>query len=218
MSRFAAAAVLLVTSAGCTGLFHSTARLDQVYFLRAHAASSETEARPALADSIHVARPAPGPGLDSSHIVLLESDRRMSYYMASRWPAALPEVVEELAVESLTSSGSWAAVQSSGSQFPSDYLLQIRIRRFEADYTSDPNIPAVHVALDCTLGRRSGREIIATFAAEGSAKAGANRLSEVVAAFEDATGTALASLSTLAAEAARQADQKVDNPVSSINR
>ena len=109
MSRFAAAAILLVTATGCTGLFHSTARLDQVYFLRAHAAGSQTEARPALADSIHVARPAPGPGLDSSHIVLLESDRRMSYYMASRWPAAQePDEVSDSTASSSTTSGSAA--------------------------------------------------------------------------------------------------------------
>jgi cholesterol transport system auxiliary component len=204
---------LLVTLSGCTGLFHSTARPEQVYFLRAAAATGvdgaagTPQARPALTASIRIARPTPAPGLDSSHIVLLESDRRMSYYMASRWPAPLPEMVEELALQALMASASWSAVQGSASQFPTDYVLQIRIRDFEADYGETAGTganaiaPEVHVALECTVGRRSGRDVIATFLVEGSAKADSNRLAQVVAAFEQATSVALASMSTRTVDA-----------------
>ncbi len=202
---------LLVGLSGCTGLFHSTARPEQVYFLRADTTpgAGTAQARPALTASIRVARPTPAPGLDSSHIVLLESDRRMSYYMASRWPAPVPEMVEELAVQTLSASASWSAVQGSGSQFPTDYILQIRIRDFEADYGqtagtgSNAVAPEVHVALECTLGRRSGRDVIATFLVEGLAKADSNRLAQVVAAFEQATSAALASMATRTVEAVR---------------
>ena len=213
--RATAIGVLLLSAVGCNG-FHSNARPEQVYFLRANATGPTADAaRPAV--TLRVARVVAGPGLETSHIVLLESDRRMSYYMASRWPAPLPEVVEELAVETLRSSGAWESVQSSESGFPSDYLLQIRIRAFESDYTAATN-PDVQVALDCTLGRRSGREIVATFSAEGSAKAAANKLSDVVAAFEQATNAALASMTKQASEAVRRDAQKVDSPVPSISR
>jgi cholesterol transport system auxiliary component len=216
------AVVLLLALAGCSGLLHSNARPEQVYYLRAMPAAAAS-ARPANLAAVRVGRPVAGPGLDSSHIVLLESNRRMSYYMASRWPAALPEVVEELAAQALLASGSWSDVQASESSFPSEYLLQIRIRRFDAEYSSGSEgrgarAPEVHVILDCTFGRRSGREVIATFVAEGSAVATTNRLSDVVAAFEDATNLALSSLATRAADAAYAAGQKVDNPVTSITR
>jgi len=118
----------------------------------------------------------------------------------------------------LRSSGAWEAVQSSESGFPSDYLLQIRIRAFESDYTTTASAPEVHVALDCTIGRRSGREIVSTFSAEGSAKAGVNKLSDVVAAFEQATNTALDSMTKQASDAVRRDAQKVDSPVPSISR
>jgi ABC-type uncharacterized transport system auxiliary subunit len=170
---------------------------------------------------VHVARPVPGPGLDSSHIVLLESDRRMSYYTASRWPAALPVMVEELATQALRASGSWSDVQSTDSSFPSEYVLQIRIRRFDADYSSGAagrSAPETHVILDCTFGRRSGREVVANFVAEGTAVAAANRLSDVVAAFEEAANMALSSLVTQAANVAYAGGQKVDSPVTSITR
>jgi ABC-type uncharacterized transport system auxiliary subunit len=208
--------VLLLAVLGCSG-FRSNALPEQVYYLRVNAAPPAADAA-RLAVTLRVARVVAGPGLESSHIVLLESDRRMSYYMASRWAAPLPEVVEELAVETLRSSGAWAAVQSSESGFPSDYLLQIRIRAFESDYTAAATAPDVQVALDCTLGRRSGREIVSTFSAEGSAKAAANKLSDVVRAFEQATNAALDSMTRQASDAVRRDAQKVDNPVPSISR
>ncbi len=247
MIRFAAA-VLLLAVGGCSGLLRSTSPLEQVYFLRAKfpsaaepagavgaagavgttaAAGAGTAGAHDVANgagmaSVHVGRPVAGPGLDSSHIVLVESNRRMSYYTASRWPAALPEVVEDLASQALRASGSWSNVQSSDSPFPSDYILQIRIRRFEADYTSNAaggaGAPETHVVLDCTLGRRSGRDVVGTFTAEGSSTAAANRLSDVVAAFEDATNMALSSLAAHAADAVHAGTQNVDNPVPSITR
>ncbi len=223
-----AAIVLLLCVSGCSGLLHSSAQLDQVYYLKADAVPPAEAARPAMSASVHVGRPIAGPGLDSSHIVLLESNRRMSYYMASRWPAPLTQVVEELASQALRASGSWSSVQGSESPFPSDFILQIRIRRFEAEYSSGgpeqasvrggSAPPEIHVALDCTLGRRAGREVVGTFVAEGSAVAAANRLSDVVAAFEDAANRALSSMASRAADAAHDANQKVDSPVPSISR
>ncbi len=231
MIRSAAVALLLCLG-GCSGLLHSSASLEQVYYLRATTRPAPADtARPATAASVHVGRPIAAPGLDSSHIVLLESDRRMSYFMASRWPGPLPEVVEELASQVLRASAAWSTVQSSESPFPSDYMLQIRIRHFEADYSSagpgpgpagsvrsGSGAPEAHVVLDCTIGRRAGREIVGTFVVEGSAVAAANRLADVVAALEEATNQALTSMAAQAVEAVREANQKVDRPVPSMNR
>jgi cholesterol transport system auxiliary component len=135
-----------------------------VYVLRASAAPPRSELTSSTV-SLHVGRPIAGPGLDSDHIVLVQSDHRMSYFAGSRWPAALPAVVEALAVDTLRSSGAWSTVQDSGSAFSSDYLLQIVIRRFEAGYSGGSAAPQVHVVLDCTVGRRAGREVLASFLA-----------------------------------------------------
>ena len=156
------------------------------------------------------------PGLESDHIVLVQPDHKMSYYIASRWPGDLPSVVESLTVDTVRSSGDWTSVQDSGSAFSSDYMLQIVIRRFEADYSAG-TVPEVHVVLDCTVGRRAGREIIGSFVAEASATAAANRLGDVVGAFEVAANHALADIATHTAQAV-QAAQKVEAPVPSITR
>jgi ABC-type uncharacterized transport system auxiliary subunit len=141
----------------------------------------------------------------------------MSYYVASRWPADLPAVVEALTTDALRSSGAWSTVQDSASAFPSDYLLQIVIRRFEADYSVSSGQPEIHVVLDCTVGRRSGREVIASFVAEGAATAAANRLGDVVTAFEDASNKALDEIAVRTAQAVKTA-QKVETPVPSMTR
>jgi len=209
-------AAAMLTSTGCSGGLRSDAPATQVYVLRA-APASQAAAPKALNVSVHVNRPMAAPGLDSDHIVLVQPDHRMSYYVASRWPADLPAVIGSLAVDTMRAAGVWTNVQDAGSAFSSEYLLQIVIRRFEADYSAGGSAPEVHVVLDCTVGRRAGREVIGSFAAEGSATAGANRLGEVIGAFEVAANHALADIAVHTMEAV-QAAQKVDSPVPSITR
>jgi ABC-type uncharacterized transport system auxiliary subunit len=156
------------------------------------------------------------PGLESDHIVLVQPDHKMSYYIASRWPGDLSSVVEALTVDTLRTTGDWTSVQDSGSAFSSDYMLQIVIRRFEADYSTG-TVPEVHGMLDCIGGRRAGREVIGSFIAEATATASANRLGAVVGAFEEAANHALADIATRTAQAV-QSPQKVDAPVPSITR
>ena len=82
------AGVAAAALAGCSGGLHSDAPATQVYVLRA-APHQQTAATPAAA-SLHVNRPMAAPGLESDHIVLVQPDHKMSYYIASRWPGDLP--------------------------------------------------------------------------------------------------------------------------------
>lgn len=198
--RIGLALCLSAALAGCSGLFHSNARPEQVYILRAEPIPAGSEP---VAASLRVNLPTADPGLDSSQIVLVQSDRRMSFFLASRWPAPASNMIEMLAVEKFRGSGTWQSVADSTSAFPSDYVLQVTIRRFEADYTGGDKAPEVHVVLDCLVGKREGREVIANFLAIGSARAATNRMSAVVPAFEAATNAALDSLAAKTVEAVR---------------
>lgn len=192
-----------LAATGCTGLFHSTAPPEQTYLLRAPAPPAAAApaappgaalASPAALPSIRVSQPGADPGLNSSRIILVQADHRLNFYSGSRWAGPVPDLVEALTVETLRASGGWQSVQDADSPFPSDYLLRIRVRRFEADYTGGGPAPEVHVVLDCVVGQREGREVLASFIAQGSATAAADRMSAVVAAFEQATDEALTSL------------------------
>lgn len=222
-----AAAIALGAAAGCTNLFHSDAKPEQTYVLRAPSAQADADGAAqaaseavaaavppsgALLAPLQVAHPLVAPGLDGPHIILVQADHRMNFYLGSRWPAPLPDMVESLAVETLRASGAWQSVQDSGSPFTSEYLLSISVRRFEADYSRARAAPEVEVVLDCTLGARAGRELVASFVASGKAAASGDRMSEVIAAFETASGAALASLSQQAAAATRGFAERATTP------
>jgi cholesterol transport system auxiliary component len=202
----AGAAVLCVLLSGCAGLLHSTRQPDQTYYLRVPggapaATPTATAAIPGSGASLRVEQPVASPGLDSSHIMLVQADHRMNFYAHSRWPGTAPQVIGALAVETLRASEVWDSVQDSTSPFPANYLLHITLRRFDADYSGGGAAPEAHVLLDCTIGRREGREVIASFMAQGTATAAADHMSDVVAAFEQATAAALTSMSQQAGEA-----------------
>lgn len=183
--------------AGCSGLLHSDAPPVQVYTLRAPSVSSGggSEASAPGDASLRVAHPLAGPGLGTSQIVLLQPDHRMNVYAASAWAADAPALIESLAVETLREARHWRSVENAESPFPAGYLLQISIRRFDADYSGGTDAPpTVRVTLDCTLGKEEGRVIAASFVASGSAVASANRLADVIGAFQQATDAAMASL------------------------
>jgi cholesterol transport system auxiliary component len=197
--------LLCCAVAGCSSLLRSDAPPVQVYTLRAAAPTGGTaDSHPAVAASLRVAHPLAAPGLGTAQIVLLQPDHRMSVYASSAWAGDAPALIESLATQTLRAADQWSSVADAESPFPSDYLLQIFIRRFDADYSAGTEAPpTVHVILDCTLGAEEGRAVVTSFVAEGAAAAGANKLSEVVAAFQQATDQALASLSQQAFAAAR---------------
>jgi cholesterol transport system auxiliary component len=195
------ATLMLIT--GCAGGLQSNAPATQSYILRPNPAPANGDTVSTGA-SLQLARLTTDPGLGSDRIVIVESDHRMGFYAASRWAAELPDLVETLAVATLRATGEWDAVYEFPNAFATDYLLQIAIRRFEADYTAGGN-PVVQVTLDCTVVRRSGRDQVANFVVQGSAPATENRLAAVVAAFERAANEALGSMAQKTAEVVRSA-------------
>lgn len=217
--RVATPALVVMAVAGCSGGLHSDAPPTQIYILRANASATPAPAngsavtRPldaaasagAEPPSLQLPRPSADPGLSTEMIVLVRSDHRLDYYSGSSWAGSLPEVVSTLALDTLRSSGQWSAVQESPSPFVADYLLQINIRRFEADYTDGGVAPKVRVVLDCTVARRIGRDLVSTFVAEASADASENRMSAVVAAFEKAANAAMGVVAERSALAAKTA-------------
>jgi len=217
MSRVLLLSMVLWIVAGCAGVLRSDAAAPQVYVLRAaasppRAADAQAQAlesaraastKSAAPPTLQLLRPDADPGLGSEQIVLVRSDHRMDFFAGSRWPGALQDVVETLAVDTLRVTGDWAAVHDSPSPYVADYLLQIVIRRFEADYTAEGPVPTVYVTLDCTVARRAGRELLTSFVAEGTQMASENRMAAVISAFEKAANAALAVTAQRTAEAVR---------------
>ena len=187
------AAGALLALGGCGG-FHSDQLATQVYTLDPVYTESKSEPASGTA-SLLVLRPQAAPGLDTERIALRRSAQRLDYYAASRWPAPLPDFMQSLAIEPLRASGKFRSVQSDHAAFTTDMVLQIEIRRFQAEYAGDA-APVVHVQLLATLGHRNDRSVVASVSAESSVPATENRMQAVVAAFQSAVASALADLAT----------------------
>ncbi len=153
-------------------------------------------ARPLAAprDASKIVRVLAQPGYAGDRILLLGADRSLGFFAASRWVDTLPALVGTLAVESLRDSGALRAVYDDAAPFAADYALRLTIRRFDAEYPAAGGAPRVTVSLECTLGRRADRSTVASFRVEAQAKATDDRMSDVVAAFEQAAQQALAAM------------------------
>jgi cholesterol transport system auxiliary component len=177
--------------AGClsTG---SKSPAAEIYTLTAPA-TAPASAAPAPTAVLSVLRPETAAGLHSERIALLQAGHRLDYFAASRWSGPLPELVQTLAMEALEGGGRFRSVQTDAAPFAADYVLQLQVRHFEADY-SGTGPPVAHVAIDATLGRSSDRAIVQTLAVESSVPAAGDRMLNIINAFEQASSTALQQL------------------------
>ncbi len=189
----------LLALGGCSGLLSGRSAAPVTYVLRPAIATDAASAAasssgPVSAPSLQVQRVAASPGYSRDEILLTQPDRRLDVFAASRWPDALPVVVERLVVDALRQHGRWSVVHDAAAPFAADQLLRVTVRRFDAEYTTVGGPPTVRVVLDATLARRGDRAVLAAFTVEASSAAAEERMSAIVAAFELATGEALSAL------------------------
>jgi ABC-type uncharacterized transport system auxiliary subunit len=181
---------LALLLAGCSGL-RSNAPADQVYLLQPVLPAVVTAT--AAAGGLRVMLPAVAPGLDTERIALVHPDGRLGYYASSRWAADLSAVLQPLLVDALRAGGKFRAVQSDGTPFNAEYLLQVEVRQFGIEYDASGN-PVARVALVCLLGSASDRTAVRSFTIEQRAPASTNRMGAVVTSLNQALGAALAEL------------------------
>lgn len=189
--------LMVLVLAGCSGL-RGRGPETVSYVLRAPppaamAAAAEPATAPSgplAARSLKVMRVVAQPGYDDDRILLLGADRSLGRFAASRWVEPLPAVVGTLAVEMLRGTAALRSVLDETAPFGADYGLRLTIRRFDAEYPLPGAPPRVTVSFDCAVAR-ADRTILGSFVVQAQAESTADRMSAVVAAFEQATQQAL---------------------------
>jgi cholesterol transport system auxiliary component len=123
---------------------------------------------------------------------VVRPDHRFDHYAGIAWSEPAPQMLQSLLVGSLQSAGRYESVLAAPSRVPTDLLLDVELRRFEARYSPGRAAPVVRIEMQLTLvdPRRSRRVSGQLVSAE--AAAAADRRGEVMAAFEQATAKALA--------------------------
>jgi cholesterol transport system auxiliary component len=192
----------LVLLAGCSSLFGGRESAPVTYVLRpAIVVAAAPSGGATVVRSLQVQRVVVAPGYARDEILRTEPDRRLGQYAASRWPDALPVVVERLAVDAARGSGAWSVVHDAAAPLPATELLRLTVRRFDAEYTVEGRAPTVRVVIDATVSQRSDRALLSAFTVETSAQAADDRMSAIVAAFDEAAGVAMERIARQAAAA-----------------
>ena len=179
----------LALLSGCGSLLGGRESTPVTYVLRPTVAAVAVPG--AGTKSLQVLRVVVAPGYARDEILRTEPDRRLGQYASSRWPDALPSVVERLAVDAARGSGAWSVVHDAAAPLPATELLRLTVRRFDAEYTEAGRAPTVRVVIDATVSRRLDRTLLSAFTVETSSQAAAFRMSAIVAAFDEAAGEAM---------------------------
>ena len=181
--------VLIATLGGCGGVLTSDQPPENVYLLEAVDLRSGEPPTGDLTDLVVAVRAIPG--LDTDRILLRGPGARLNHYAGARWPDHLPEIVTVAVRLSLESSGRFNRVRSGSQTSSGEWSLDLELREFFAVVTATGMPPRVHVKLVGHVNCGSGNTAVS---AAASAPAHEDRLSEIVAAFQSATDSALIDL------------------------
>jgi len=184
---FASGLSLLVTLtlAACStaSLFDSEMPIPQSYVIAAVPAAKAPTASRASNIDIAIARPDVVPGLDSRRIAVLRG-QQLDHYRRNEWGGSVTEIVQTLLVSSLDQQQLFRSVTSEQTRVSSEYLLDVEVRDFQAEYADKAANPQVRVTMIARLIRVSNRELVATINSTALQAATDNKMGAVAAAFE----------------------------------
>jgi cholesterol transport system auxiliary component len=184
--RTALQVFVLLACTGCSSLLDSELPTSTAYIIAPAPAAAQASASSASDVDLSIGRPDMAPGLDTQRIAVLKG-RQLDYYRAARWGGSAVEVVQTLLVDSLQDQHLFRSVTSEQARVAGDYVLDIEVRDFQAEYAGENTAPSAHVTIVGRLIRIVDRQLVSTVSAEARSQASDNRLGPVVSAFESAS-------------------------------
>lgn len=134
--------------------------------------------------------PVANAGLNTARIALQRTPMRLEYYAKSSWTDRAPLMVQTLMIESFENSERIISVGRESVGLRADFVLKSELREFQAEYY-DSTLPLARVAINVKLVRMPERDIIGSESFERRVEAKADRLDDVVEAFDQALGKVL---------------------------
>ena len=132
-------------------------------------------------------------GLDTTRIALHRAPVELEYYARANWTDLAPAMIQTLVVESFENSGKIVAVGRESLGLRADFVLKLELREFQAEYTAE-GLANAHVRLTAKIVKMPQRTIIGSESFEAKVSAKADRIEDIVAAFDEALGKSLKDL------------------------
>ena len=136
---------------------------------------------------IEVVPPQAPRGLAGDEIAIQMADGHIAYMAAVRWIAPAPRIVQNLIVDTFNAADTRLAPTLPEDGVRAQYELRLDLREFEAVYDQgDARAPLIRVRLAARLVASDGRRLAGSSVFVGEARASANRVGAIVAAFDQA--------------------------------
>lgn len=146
---------------------------------------------PTVARQLGVDRPTSPAALATTRIAVTRDPFTIDYYAGARWIDEAPDMVQRLLIESFENSHRIVGVGRESVALRSDIVIQVELREFQAEYLDGAEIPTIHVRINAKLVRMPQRHIVAATTVERSLRSPDNRMTSIVAVFDEALGKVL---------------------------
>ena len=137
--------------------------------------------------------PVADAALNTTRIALMSSPMQVEYYARSSWTDRAPLMIQTLMIESFENSNRIVSVGREGGGLRADFILKSELRELQAEYYEGGN-PVAHVTINAKLVAMPSRDIVASQSFKRKIEAEADRLNDVVNAFDEALGKVLKNL------------------------
>lgn len=179
----AALTTLLLTSCALVG------EKEPVTVYAPVAATTADPAWPVAEWQLGISKPHASGMLESRRIAVRPTPGELQVYKGALWASEPAAQLRDAVLRTLEDSGKIAAVARQETGIAADYLLQMDVRRYEADYGGSAT-PAAVIEVHAKLVRSIGREVVAEKTFRESVPSQGTDSTQVAQAF----GTALGSL------------------------
>jgi cholesterol transport system auxiliary component len=185
LSRRFVPSVLILTLAGCSGLFGGG---EPAHLYRLTPKSTYPPNLPHRSVQLLINEPLAPAGLDKSRIALSRSPVSIDYFADSEWTDRAPLLVQTAILQSFENSKAITAIDRESVGLRADFILDPEIRHFEAVYDSANGPPEIWVAINVRLVNPSSRDVVAQTLFERRERASANDVPSIVMVFDEALG------------------------------
>lgn len=182
----AASCTLLAALAGCSVLQGVNTPVN-LYTLTPK--TTYPEGLPPVDWQLVVETPVSATSLNTSRIALQRTPLTFEYYADAAWTDNAPAMVQTLLIESFESTKRISGVGREAIGLRPDYILMTDLREFEAVYDGDNPIPTIWIRMNAKLVKLPERRIVASETFGEKLPAAGSKLTDIVAAFDEALGS-----------------------------
>jgi cholesterol transport system auxiliary component len=178
------ASVVFVASCGGS-LFESDLPAATRYVIATPPPATSTNSSAASQVDLAIGRPDVAPGLDTDRIAVIRG-HELDYYRGALWRGTVLDTVQAYLVTTLQGQKLFRSVASEQARVGGQYLLDVEVRDFQAEYAGGAATPTAHVSVTGRIIRIRDRQLIETIDSAATKQAAENRLTAVASAFETA--------------------------------